>query len=68
MLVLTRKPGEQVVLTDEETGREIGRVELVRVGPNTCRIGFHFPPGINIARAELLEGAAIRPDCEAVAA
>ena len=48
MLCLTRKTGEKVVI-----GNEI-EVMILRVGPNSVRIGI-TAPGLNIARSELID-------------
>jgi carbon storage regulator len=48
MLVLSRKPGEKVLIGDQIT------VTVVRIGPNTVRIGIDAPRGMNIVRQELL--------------
>jgi carbon storage regulator len=49
MLVLARKVGQVI---------KIGDIELivVRIGPNTVRLGINAPAGIKIVRQELLEG------------
>jgi carbon storage regulator len=48
MLVLSRKPGERIRI-----GEEIA-VTVVRIGPNTVRIGIEAPPHLNIVRQELI--------------
>ena len=48
MLVLSRKPGEKVLIGDQIT------ITVVRIGPNTVRIGIDAPRGMNIVRQELL--------------
>jgi carbon storage regulator len=48
MLVLSRKPGERI-----QIGENIW-VTLVRVGPNTAKLGIEAPQGVNIAREELV--------------
>jgi carbon storage regulator len=50
MLVLTRKPGEQVVIGGGIT------VTVVRVVGNKVRIGIAAPDPVRILRAELLGG------------
>ena len=49
MLVLSRKPGEKILIGDEVT------VTIVRIGPNTVRIGIEAPRNMNIVRKELTE-------------
>lgn len=65
MLVLSRKPGEKILIGDEVT------VTIVRIGPNTVRIGIEAPRTMNIVREELCEPAGhvertieIRPEDE----
>lgn len=47
MLVLSRKAGERVLIGDEI------EVTIVRIGPNTVRIGIDAPRDMNIVRDEL---------------
>jgi len=47
MLVLSRKPGERILIGDEIA------VTIVRIGPNTVRIGIDAPKHMNIVRDEL---------------
>ncbi|HWL07365.1 MAG TPA: carbon storage regulator [Planctomicrobium sp.] len=47
MLVLSRKPGERILI-----GEDIA-VTVVRIGPNTVRIGIEAPRTMNIVRDEL---------------
>lgn len=49
MLVLSRKPGERILI-----GEEIA-VTIVRIGPNTVRIGIDAPREMNIVRDELCQ-------------
>ena len=49
MLVLSRKPGEKI-----RVGEKI-KITIVRVGPNTVRIGIEAPRDMNIVREELVE-------------
>ena len=51
MLVLSRKPGEKILIGDNVT------VTIVRIGPNTVRIGIEAPRDMNIVREELCEAA-----------
>lgn len=48
MLVLSRKPGERIRI-----GPDIV-ITLIRLGPNTARIGIEAPGHQNIVREELL--------------
>ena len=47
MLVLSRKPGERILIGDEVS------VTIVRIGPNTVRLGIDAPRSMNIVREEL---------------
>jgi carbon storage regulator len=47
MLVLSRKPGERILI-----GEGIA-VTVVRIGPNTVRLGIDAPRTMNIVRDEL---------------
>lgn len=47
MLVLSRKPGERILIGDDIA------VTVVRIGPNTVRIGIEAPRSMNIVRDEL---------------
>ena len=47
MLVLSRKPGERILIGDNVT------VTIVRIGPNNVRLGFEAPRELNIVREEL---------------
>jgi carbon storage regulator len=51
MLVLSRKPGEKILIGDNVS------VTIVRIGPNTVRIGIEAPRNMNIVREELCEPA-----------
>jgi carbon storage regulator len=58
MLVLSRKPGEVINIGDDIS------IMIVRIGPNTVRIGITAPGGVSIWRDELLppdESRAERP-------
>jgi carbon storage regulator len=61
MLVLTRKPGEKVLVGERIT------ITIVRIGPNSVRIGIDAPPELNIVREELL-APHLRPAAEAATA
>jgi carbon storage regulator len=47
MLVLSRKPGQRVLIGDDVA------VTVVRIGPNTVRLGIDAPRNKNIVREEL---------------
>lgn len=47
MLVLSRKPGEVIHIGDSV------KVRIVRIGPNTVRLGIDAPREMNIVREEL---------------
>lgn len=49
MLVLSRKPGEQLRIGDEIT------ITVVRIGPNSVRIGIDAPESMKVLRVELEE-------------
>lgn len=49
MLVLSRKPGERILIGDDVA------VTIVRIGPNTVRLGIDAPRDKNIVREELCE-------------
>lgn len=55
MLVLSRKPHESVrlELTEALPAGTVINVRVVRIGPNTARLGLEAPKSINIAREEL---------------
>lgn len=54
MLVLSRKANETIRIGDDIT------ITVVRIGPNTVRLGITAPADVNIARSELLIES--RPD------
>jgi carbon storage regulator len=62
MLVLSRKPGEEVVIGDNI------RLTVVAIRGNQVRLGFTAPPEVSIKREELLQKAedlrtfAMRPE------
>lgn len=58
MLVLSRKPGERIMIGDEVT------VTVVRIGPNNVRIGIEAPRTMNIVREELQSSGAQRNEDE----
>ena len=47
MLVLSRKPGERILIGENVT------VTIVRIGPNNVRLGIEAPRDMNIVREEL---------------
>lgn len=47
MLVLSRKPGEKILIGDSI------EVTIVRIGPNTVRLGIEAPRDINVRRQEI---------------
>jgi len=49
MLVLSRKPGERILIGDDVA------VTIVRIGPNTVRLGIDAPREMNIVREELCQ-------------
>ncbi len=53
MLVLSRKPGERILIGDNVT------VTIVRIGPNNVRLGIDAPRELNIVREELLVPATV---------
>ncbi len=53
MLVLSRKPGERILI-----GENIS-ITVVRIGPNTVRIGIDAPREMNIVRDELCQSLEI---------
>lgn len=51
MLVLSRKPGEKILIGDHIS------ITVIRLGPNTVRLGIEAPKNMHIVREELLLGA-----------
>ena len=49
MLVLSRKSGEKIRIGDDVA------ITVVRIGPNTVRIGIEAPRDMSILREELCE-------------
>ena len=47
MLVLSRKPGERILI-----GNDV-KITVIRIGPNSVRIGIDAPGHLNIVREEL---------------
>jgi len=54
MLILTRRPGETLIIT-LPTGEQI-KVTVLGIKGNQVRIGTDAPEAISIVREELLEG------------
>ena len=54
MLILTRRPGESLII-ELPTGEQI-KVTVLEVKGNQIRIGTNAPDDIAIVREELLEG------------
>jgi carbon storage regulator len=50
MLVLSRKQGERIRI-----GNDV-RITIVRIGPNSVRVGIEAPDDLNIVREELCFG------------
>ena len=55
MLVLSRKPGERIFIGEDVS------VTIVRIGPNTVKLGIEAPRDMNIVREELCNGALPKP-------
>ena len=53
MLVLSRKPGERIMIGDNVI------VTVVRIGPNNVRLGIDAPAELNIVREELCANSAV---------
>lgn len=49
MLVLSRKTSERILIGDEIA------ITIVRIGPNSVRIGIEAPKTMNIVREELCD-------------
>ena len=47
MLVLSRKPRERIQIGDDIL------ITVVRIGPNSVRLGIDAPPHVNIVRKEI---------------
>jgi carbon storage regulator len=56
MLVLSRKPGEKILIGENVT------VTIVRIGPNTVRLGIDAPRDMNIVREELCQTEIVLDD------
>lgn len=53
MLVLSRKAGERILIGDDVV------INIVRIGPNTVKIGIDAPKSVSIVREELCETAEV---------
>jgi carbon storage regulator len=60
MLVLSRKPGEQIVIGDNI------RITVVSLGPGRVKIGIEAPGTVKVDRAEIHELKAAEPAPTAV--
>lgn len=47
MLVLSRQAGERILIGDDVA------ITVVRIGPNSVRIGIEAPRSVNIVREEI---------------
>ena len=56
MLVLSRKAGERILIGDDVV------INIVRIGPNTVKIGIDAPKTMNIVREELCNFSNRKPD------
>jgi len=54
MLVLTRKPGESIVMEDKNNPGKTITMWVLGITGNQIRLGFDAPKETNIARSELL--------------
>jgi carbon storage regulator len=52
MLVLSRKTGERIQISDNIW------ITVVRIGPNNVRLGIEAPRNVSIIRDELIEAGA----------
>lgn len=59
MLVLSRKPGEKILIGENVT------ITIVRIGPNTVRLGIDAPRDMNIVRDELTHTETVGGTAEA---
>tara|TARA_R110002111_G_scaffold191869_1_gene258133 strand:- start:24569 stop:24772 length:204 start_codon:yes stop_codon:yes gene_type:complete len=58
MLVLSRKPGERIRIGDDVT------LTIVRIGPNSVRLGIDAPRSMSIVREELCIDFSELPETE----
>jgi carbon storage regulator len=57
MLVLSRKSGERILIGDDI------KITIVRIGPNSVRIGVDAPDQYSIVREELCQDSSHSPVC-----
>jgi carbon storage regulator len=57
MLVLSRKSGERILIGDDI------KITIVRIGPNSVRIGVDAPDQYSIVREELCQDSRHSPVC-----
>jgi len=55
MLVLSRKTSERILIGDDIA------ITIVRIGPNSVRIGIEAPKGMSILREELCNFSTEKP-------
>lgn len=58
MLILRLDAGEEILLFNEETGEELGKIKFIypqEPNPFKVPLGFEFPNHIKILRGELVE-------------
>lgn len=60
MLVLSRKPGEQIVIGDNI------RITVVSLGPGRVKVGIEAPGTVKVDRAEIHEKKVAEPTPNAV--
>ncbi len=60
MLVLSRKTGERILIGDDVA------ITVVRIGPNSVRVGIEAPRTTNIVREELCDFGAAAEESESV--
>lgn len=58
MLVLSRKPGDQILIGDDIV------ITVVRLGPNTVKIGIDAPKDVGILRPELKRAEGLEPSAQ----
>ena len=56
MLVLSRKNSERILIGDDVA------ITIVRIGPNSVRIGIEAPKAMNIVREELCNFSDRKPE------
>ncbi len=58
MLVLSRKAGERILVGDDVA------ITIVRIGPNSVRVGIEAPRSTNIVREELCDFSEVKQTSE----